>query len=279
MSGVRRWIVTGCSSGIGRAIAEHVLASGEAVAVTARDPKAVADIVAAYPERAAAVRLDVADPDQVTAAIAETQARFGGIDVLVNNAGYGYVSSIEEGDEAAVKAMYEVNLFGAIRMMQAVLPDMRARRTGHIIQISSLAGRISNPVTGYYSSSKFALEAVSEALSREVEALGMRVCSIAAGMFRTDFSGRSLKAGEARIGDYDEGAHARMALVRSVDGKQPGDPRKLARLVMAVADMADPPRQLIAGPDALAAVTARMDEIRQAMDAHRALTIDTNIDA
>jgi len=279
MSGVRRWIVTGCSSGIGRAIAEHVLASGEAVAVTARDPKAVADIVAAYPERAAAVRLDVADPDQVTAAIAETQARFGGIDVLVNNAGYGYVSSIEEGDEAAVKAMYEVNLFGAIRMMQAVLPDMRARRTGHIIQISSLAGRISNPVTGYYSSSKFALEAVSEALSREVEALGVRVCSIAAGMFRTDFSGRSLKAGEARIGDYDEGAHARMALVRSVDGKQPGDPRKLARLVMAVADMADPPRQLIAGPDALAAVTARMDEIRQAMDAHRALTIDTNIDA
>ena len=279
MSGVRRWIVTGCSSGIGRAIAEHVLASGEAVAVTARDPKAVADIVAAYPERAAAVRLDVADPDQVTAAIAETQARFGGIDVLVNNAGYGYVSSIEEGDEAAVKAMYEVNLFGAIRMMQAVLPDMRARRTGHIIQISSLAGRISNPVTGYYSSSKFALEAVSEALSREVEALGVRVCSIAAGMFRTDFSGRSLKAGEARIGDYDEGAHARMALVRSVDGKQPGDPRKLARLVMAVADMTDPPRQLIAGPDALAAVTARMDEIRQAMDAHRALTIDTNIDA
>jgi len=279
MSGVRRWIVTGCSSGIGRAIAEHVLASGEAVAVTARDPKAVADIVAAYPERAAAVRLDVADPDQVTAAIAETQARFGGIDVLVNNAGYGYVSSIEEGDEAAVKAMYEVNLFGAIRVMQAVLPDMRARRTGHIIQISSLAGRISNPVTGYYSSSKFALEAVSEALSREVEALGVRVCSIAAGMFRTDFSGRSLKAGEARIGDYDEGAHARMALVRSVDGKQPGDPRKLARLVMAVADMADPPRQLIAGPDALAAVTARMDEIRQAMDAHRALTIDTNIDA
>jgi NAD(P)-dependent dehydrogenase (short-subunit alcohol dehydrogenase family) len=279
MSGVRRWIVTGCSSGIGRAIAEHVLASGEAVAVTARDPKAVADIVAAYPERAAAVRLDVADPDQVTAAVAETQARFGGIDVLVNNAGYGYVSSIEEGDEAAVKAMYEVNLFGAIRMMQAVLPDMRARRTGHIIQISSLAGRISNPVTGYYSSSKFALEAVSEALSREVEALGVRVCSIAAGMFRTDFSGRSLKAGEARIGDYDEGAHARMALVRSVDGKQPGDPRKLARLVMAVADMADPPRQLIAGPDALAAVTARMDEIRQAMDAHRALTIDTNIDA
>jgi len=279
MSGVRRWIVTGCSSGIGRAIAEHVLASGEAVAVTARDPKAVADIVAAYPERAAAVRLDVADPDQVTAAVAETQARFGGIDVLVNNAGYGYVSSIEEGDEAAVKAMYEVNLFGAIRMMQAVLPDMRARRTGHIIQISSLAGRISNPVTGYYSSSKFALEAVSEALSREVEALGVRACSIAAGMFRTDFSGRSLKAGEARIGDYDEGAHARMALVRSVDGKQPGDPRKLARLVMAVADMADPPRQLIAGPDALAAVTARMDEIRQAMDAHRALTIDTNIDA
>lgn len=276
---MRSWIITGCSTGIGRAIAEHALSLGDAVAVTARRPSDVADLVAAYPDRAIAIALDVADPAQVTAAVAEAEARFGAIDVLVNNAGYGYVASIEEGDEDAVKAMYEVNLFGAIRMMRAVLPGMRARRAGHIIQISSLAGRISNPATGYYSSSKFALEAVSEALAREVESLGVRVCSIAAGMFRTDFSGRSLKSEAAVVADYDDGVHARMQLVKSVDGRQPGDPAKLARLVAAVADMAAPPRQMIAGPDAYAAIVARMDEVRGAMEEHRSLSIDTNLDA
>jgi len=279
MSAPRSWIITGCSTGIGRAIADHMLAIGDRVAVTARRPADVADIVAAHPDRAIALPLDVADPAQVKAAVAEAETRFGGIDVLVNNAGYGYVASIEEGDEAAIKAMYETNFFGALRMMQAVLPGMRARRQGRIIQISSLAGRISNPATGHYSGTKFALEAVSEALSREVEELGIKVCSIAAGMFRTDFSGRSLKTGEAGVADYDAGVHERMKLVQSVDGKQPGDPMKLARIVEAVAAMADPPRQLIAGPDAYRAITARMDEIRAAMLTHEALSIDTHFDA
>jgi NAD(P)-dependent dehydrogenase (short-subunit alcohol dehydrogenase family) len=275
---MRTWLITGCSTGIGRAIAEHVLAIGDNAAVTARKPEDVADIVAAFPDRAVALALDVADPKQVTAAVAATEARFGGVDVLVNNAGYGYVASIEEGDEAAIKAMYEVNLFGALRMMKAVLPGMRARRSGSIITISSLAGRISNPATGYYSSSKFALEAISEALSREVAELGIRVCSIAPGMFRTDFSGRSLKTGETAVTDYDAGVHARMALVKSVDGKQAGDPAKLAQLVVAVADMENPPRQLIAGPDAYAAITGRMDEIRSAMEQHQPLSVATNFD-
>ncbi len=276
---MRRWIITGCSTGIGRAIAEHVLSIGDAAAVTARNPADVADIVAAFPHRAIALALDVAQPEQVKAAVAAAEQRFGSIDVLVNNAGYGYVASIEEGDEAAVKAMYEVNLFGALRMMKAVLPGMRARRNGAIINISSLAGRIANPATGYYSSSKFALEALSEALAREVAELGIRVCSIAPGMFRSDFSGRSLKTSETSVADYDSGVHARMALVRSVDGKQPGDPMKLAALVVAVAGMATPPRQLVAGPDAFAAVTARMDEIRDAMERHRELSTATNFDA
>lgn len=275
---MRSWIITGCSTGIGRAIATHVLAIGDRAAVTARRPSDVADIVAAYPDRAIALPLDVADPAQVTAAVTQAEARFGAIDVLVNNAGYGYVASIEEGDEAEIKAMYEVNLFGALRMMRAVLPGMRARRQGRIIQISSLAGRISNPATGHYSGSKFALEAVSEALSREVEELGIRVCSIAAGMFRTDFSGRSLRTGDSAVADYDAGVHERMKLVQSVDGRQPGDPAKLARIVAAVADMRDPPRQLIAGPDAYRAIGARMDEIRAAMAEHEALSLDTSFD-
>lgn len=276
---MRRWIITGCSTGIGRAIAQHVLSIGDAAAVTARRPADVADIVAAFPDRAIALPLDVAQPEQVGAAVAAAERHFGGIDVLVNNAGYGYVASIEEGDEAAVKAMYEVNLFGALRMMKAVLPGMRTRRDGTIINISSLAGRIANPATGYYSSSKFALEAMSEALAREVAELGIRVCSIAPGMFRSDFSGRSLQTGETRVSDYDDGVHARMALVKSVDGKQPGDPLKLAAIVVAVAEMADPPRQLVAGPDAYAAVTARMAEIAEAMERHRELSTNTNFDA
>jgi NAD(P)-dependent dehydrogenase (short-subunit alcohol dehydrogenase family) len=276
---MRTWLITGCSTGIGRAIAEHVLAIGEAAIVTARNPTDVADIVATAPDRAIALALDVADPDQVLAATAAAEARFGAIDVLVSNAGYGYVSSIEEGDEAAIKAMYEVNLFGALRTMKAVLPGMRQRRAGTIIAIGSLAGRIANPATGYYSSSKFALEALTEALGREVEPLGIRVCSIAPGMFRTDFSGRSLHSGTTEVADYEGGVHARVALVKSVDGRQMGDPAKLARLVVAVADMEAPPRQLIAGPDAYAAIAARMDEVRAAMEQHRDLGTATNFDA
>jgi NAD(P)-dependent dehydrogenase (short-subunit alcohol dehydrogenase family) len=276
---MRTWLITGCSTGIGRAIAEHVLAIGEAAIVTARNPADVADIVATAPDRAIALALDVADPDQVIAAVAAAEARFGAIDVLVSNAGYGYVSSIEEGDEAAVKAMYEVNLFGALRTMKAVLPGMRQRRAGTIIAIGSLAGRISNPATGYYSSSKFALEALTEALGREVEDLGIRVCSIAPGMFRTDFSGRSLHTGATEVADYGDGVHARVALVKSVDGRQMGDPHKLARLVVTVADMEAPPRQLIAGPDAYAAIAARMDEVRAAMERHCELGTATNFDA
>jgi len=272
----RCWIITGCSTGIGRAIAHHVLSIGERVAVTARDPEKVQDIVDAFPGRAIGLALDVTDQESVDRAVADAIGHFGGIDILVNNAGYGYVASIEEGDEAEVKAMFETNFFGALRMMKAVLPGMRARRSGRIIQISSLAGRIANPATGYYSSSKFALEAASEALSREVADLGVKVCSIAPGMFRSDFSGRSLKTGTGCSSDYDESVAARVKLVQSVDGRQQGDPEKLAQLVVRVADMADPPPQMIAGPDAYAAIGARMESIGAAMIAHRDLSCGTD---
>lgn len=273
----RSWIVTGCSSGIGRSIAETLLAEGEAVAVTARRPESIADLAAAFPDRALALELDVTDRASVDAAVAAATERFGGIDVLVNNAGYGYVAPIEAGEEDEVRALFDTNFFGPLRMMQAVLPGMRARRSGAIVQISSLAGRISNPATGYYSATKFALEAMSEALAREVAPLGIRVTSIAPGMFRSDFSGRSLKLGHADPGDYAAVAE-RMALVRSANGRQQGDPAKLARLVMAVADMADPPRQLIAGPDAYAAIAARMQETGDTMAAFRDMSIGTDFD-
>ncbi len=274
----RTWIITGCSTGIGRAIAEHVLSIGDAVAVTARDPAKVLNIAAAFPDRAIALPLDVTATSSIDKAVAATIDRFGKIDILVNNAGYGYVASIEEGDEAEVKAMFETNFFGALRMMKAVLPGMRKRRSGRIIQISSLAGRIANPATGYYSSSKFALEAVSEALAREVSGLNIKVCSIAPGMFRSDFSGRSLKMGDSGTSDYEDSVGARMKLVKSADGKQQGDPRKLAELVVSVADMPNPPPQILAGPDAYAAVEARMAAVRQAMIEQRELSCGTNFE-
>ena len=272
----RAWLITGCSSGIGRALAEHVLAIGERVAVTARNPAAVSDLVAPCPDTALALPLDVTDPRSIAAAVAAAEERFGQIDVLVNNAGYGYVASIEEGDETAVKAMFETNFFGALRMMKAVLPAMRARRSGTFLQISSLAGRIANPATGYYSSSKHALEAASEALSREVAGLGIKVCSIAPGLFRSDFSGRSLHANQSELADYAGSVAARIDLVKSVDGHQRGDPAKLAALVVAVADMPDPPPQMIAGPDAWAAVDERMRGVREAMERNRALSCGTD---
>lgn len=272
----RTWIITGCSSGIGRAIAEYVLSIGDNVAVTARKPETVQDIVAGAPDRALALALDVTSDASVARAVAATVARFGAVDVLVNNAGYGYISTIEEGDIDEVKALFDTNLFGALRMMKAVLGGMRKRRSGRIIQISSLAGRIANPATGYYASSKHALEALSESAAREVEPLGVKICSIAPGMFRSDFSGRSLHLKHSGVSDYDDGAGARIELVRSVDRRQRGDPVKLAKLVVEVVNMENPPRQMIAGPDAYAAITERMQSILGAMEQHRELSCSTD---
>lgn len=274
----RTWFVTGCSTGLGRAIVSHVLAVGDEVVITARRMDSIADLAARAPDRAIAVPLDVTRPEQVDHSVRAATERFGKIDVLVNNAGYGYVAAIEEGEEAAVRAMFEVNFFAAWGLIRAVLPGMRARGKGHILNISSLAGRVANPATGFYSASKHALEGLSGALAREVQPLGIRVCGIAPGMFRTDFSGRSLHAGNALIDAYRH-VHERMALVASADGRQQGDPEKFAAAIVAVADMDAPPIQLLLGADALRAVSARMDECRAEMDAHRALTCGTDFSA
>lgn len=272
------WLITGCSTGIGREIAIAALQAGNRVAVTARKPGDVADIVERFGDRAKAIALDVSRPESVRDALEVTREWAGNVEVLVNNAGYGYISSIEEGSEDKVKDLFEVNFFGALRLIQAVLPAMRAARSGRIINISSLAGRISNSATGFYSSSKFAMEAMSEALAREVESLGIRVTALAPGMFRSDFSGRSLTTGDASIEDYRDGVHARMELVKSVDGRQAGDPAKLAEMVVKLAEMAAPPLQLIAGPDALAAITARMAEKQASMEQFSEWSSSTNFD-
>lgn len=272
---MRSWFITGCSTGLGRAIATRVLESGDCAAVTSRNARDVEDIVVIAPGRAVGLAVDVTRPEEIVRAVETAVARFGKIDVLVNNAGYGFVAAIEEGEEDAVRAMFDVNFFGAWAVIRAVLPSMRARRRGHIVNMSSLTGRVANPATGFYSATKHALEGLTGALAREVEPLGIRVTAVAPGMFRTDFSGRSLHRGARPIADYAH-VHERMALVASVSGHQQGDPARLAAAIMEIVEAPDPPRQLLLGADAFRATVARLDECRAEMDAWQELSCSTD---
>src|ERR1700748_457963 len=188
-----RWLITGCSTGFGREIARAALEAGHSVVVTARRADAVADFVDEFGDRALAVALDVTDAGQVRAAVAAAEDAFGGIDVLVNNAGHGYLSAVEEGEDAEVRKLFDVNYFGVVDMIKAVLPSMRARGSGHIVNMSSMTGLAANPPNAYYSSTKFALEAVTEALATEVRPLGIKVTAVEPGAFRTDWATRSMK--------------------------------------------------------------------------------------
>src|SRR6202167_6432658 len=189
---MQTWLITGCSTGFGRELALAVLARGWHAAVTARNPADIADIVAAQPERSLALKLDVRERGQIAEAVEETEARFGAIDVLVNNAGYGYRAAVEEASEQDVRELFDTNFFGLVFMTQAVLPGMRARRHGHVVNISSVAGRMAFPGSGYYSASKFAVEGMSDALRKELKPLGISVMVVEPSGFWTDFSGRSL---------------------------------------------------------------------------------------
>ena len=193
LSEVGRWLITGCSTGFGREIARAALEDGHSVVVTARRAEAVQDFVDEFGDRALAVALDVTDAGQIAAAVAAAEEAFGGIDVLVNNAGHGYLSAVEEGDDAEVRKLFDTNYFGAVDMIKAVLPAMRARGSGHIVNISSMTGLVANPPNAYYSSTKFALEAVTEGLAKEVRPLGIKVTAVEPGAFRTDWATRSMQ--------------------------------------------------------------------------------------
>ena len=238
MAGARDkvWFVTGCSTGMGRDIALAALAQGYRVVLTARNPDTLAEIHERFPERSAVARLDVTDRAQIESAVRHANQAFGRIDVLVNNAGYGYLSAIEEGDEAEVRAMFETNFWGLLAVTRAVLPQMRERRSGQIINNSSQAGLMSYPGTAYYSTSKFAVEALSEGLSRELAPFGIKVTAIEAGAVRTDWAGRSMKRNPTRLADYAEVVGARAQLIADMDGKQPGDPERAAAAIVALAE-------------------------------------------
>ena len=264
------WLITGCSTGLGRSLAEEVLARGHRAVVTARDPGVLAPLVDAHPDTALAVALDVTDPVQVRAAAERARERFGAVDVLVNNAGYGYRAAVEEGDDADVRTLFDTNFFGAVAMIKAVLPGMRERRSGTIVNLSSIGAQVRPPGSGYYSASKAALEAMSGSLRTELEPLGIGVTVVEPGGFRTDFAGRSLTQSRAPIADYAETAGRRRKENDTAHGRQPGDPARAAAVLVDVVDAGAPPALLLLGRDALRSfrdvTRARLAEVEAASE-------------
>lgn len=252
------WFITGCSTGLGRALAQHVLAQGARAVVTARSKAGVDDLAGAAPDRALALALDVTAPDQIAAAVQAAKARFGRIDVLVNNAGYGYQTPVEEGEDAEIRALFEANVFGLFAVTRAVLPVMRAQRKGHIINITSVAGLVGFQGSGYYAASKHAVEGWSDSLAAEGRPLGIHVTCVEPGAFRTDWAGRSLRQTPVTIADYAETVGARMATTARRSGKQEGDPARAAEVIMQITVAEQPPRHLVLGGTGLEIVLKKL---------------------
>jgi NAD(P)-dependent dehydrogenase (short-subunit alcohol dehydrogenase family) len=255
------WFITGCSTGFGKELAKQAVERGYRTVVTARDLDKLQGFVAS--DQVLVLKLDVTQPDQVAAAVKSAEARFGGIDVLVNNAGIGYFAAIEEGDAAEVRKMFDVNVFGLTSMIQAVLPGMRKRRHGCIVNLSSLAGLRGMPALGQYNATKFAVEGLSEALRREAEPLGIQVMVVNPSGFRTDWAGRSANESEHPISDYQETASKVRLAVRASSGKQPGDPVRAVQAIIEAVASAKPPHHLLLGNDAFDGAMAKLDELRQ----------------
>lgn len=272
----RAWLITGCSTGFGREIAGVALARGQRVAVTARRVEAVEDLVSAYPDQAIACPLDVTNPDQIREAVSTTERAFGGIDVLVNNAGYGYMAALEEGEDEEVRRLFETNYFGVVNTLKAVLPGMRARRRGHVVNMSSMTGLVTNPPNIYYSSTKYALEALTEGLAKEVAPFGIRVTAIEPGAFRTDWATRSMKESATPIEDYAETVGARKELIKAFADHLPGDPRKVADAVILVTELEEPPLHLLLGSDVLGAFRQKLAELTKMVDEWERVTTDVN---
>ena len=252
------WFITGCTTGLGLALARRVLERGARVVATGRSIAQRGTGLESYGERALLLDLDVRDQAQIQSSVAAALARFGAIDVLVNNAGYGYQSSVEEGDDAAIRDQFEVNCFGLFALTRAVLPHMRTRGRGHIVNITSVAGFIGYPGSGYYAASKHAVEGWSDALAAEVAPLGIRVTCVEPGPFRTDWAGRSLQQTQSRIPAYAQTAAKRMEAVRGRSGRQAGDPERAGDAIIAIVASPNPPRHLLLGKVALEVVPERL---------------------
>lgn len=267
------WFITGCSTGLGRALAERVLQAGYRCVATARNVAQIADLAAQYPDTALALALDVKDVAQIEAAVGKAIAAFGRIDVLVNNAGHGYAAAVEEGEDAGVRAMFETNFFGLVALTKRVLPLLRAQGHGHIINLSSVGGIVGSQSSGYYNASKFAVEGLSQALAQEVAPLGIRVTLVEPGPFRTDFMGRSMAYVQKPIDAYAGTAGARRAQMKASSGKQIGDPVRAADAIILIAQSPNPPLHLVLGRNALERIRAKCGELMRTMDEWEKVTL------
>ena len=278
-SSPKNWMITGVSTGFGRAIAQAALQRGDRVAGTVRNEKDRVAFHALAPERAIGFVADVTDEAAVHGAVQAAENATGGIDILVNNAGYGLVAGIEEASLAEIRAQFEANVFGAIAVLQAVLPYMRARRSGRILNITSVSGFVGWPSLGIYSASKFAFEGISETLALEVEPLGIKLTMIEPGGLRTDFATRSRVTSAREIADYDATVGACRRILAEHAGHEPGDTAKAAEAVLQIAVAADPPLRLLLGADALGYATGKLERQRAEIAAWEALTKSVAIPA
>ena len=269
----RTWFITGASTGFGRLLAEEVLKSGGKVVATARRFDKVADLEEKYPRNARTFALDVTDAAQIHSVVAQAVTGFSPVDVLVNNAGFGIAGAIEEATEDEFMPVYDTNVFGLIRVTQELLPHMRQRRSGHILNLSSIGGLAASPGWGYYQSTKFAVEGLTEALAAEVAPLGIHVTAIEPGPFRTDFLGRSGVEAANRIADYDATAGNARRYMSDQDGKQAGDPLRAVRAMIAVVESPNPPLRLLLGASALKRLREKLDAWQKEIAAWESTTI------
>ena len=268
------WFITGCSTGFGRELAKLIVARGWPVVATARNKAEVEDL--ATSDKVLALELDVTDGKEIDAAVKAAEEKFGAIDVLVNNAGYGYLTTVEEGEEKHIRAMFDANVFGLFALTRAVLPGMRKRRKGHIINITSVGGHVGNPGSGYYAATKHAVEGWSKSLAAETAPLGIKVTAVAPGPFRTDWAGRSMIQTENRIADYTEITGARLAAVTAQSGNQAGDPVRAGEAMIKLTESENPPLHIVFGAPGLGMVTNNLKKELAEIEAWRELGLGTD---
>lgn len=272
----RVWLITGSSTGFGRALAEAVLAHGDRVIATARKPEQLQELIEHYPDTAKAIALDVTNLEQIQTALPTAQQAFGTIDVLVNNAGYGLIGALEEVSEEQIRRNFETNLFGAINMMRAILPIMRQQGRGHILNMSAIAGFTNELGFSIYGGAKFALEGVSEAVQGEVAPFGIKVTIIEPGPFRTDFIGRSLDRATASMPEYEPTVGKFLNFLNTIEGKQPGDPVKAANAIIQMVESNNPPLRFVLGKYAYGKFRKKIAALTQELDTWEAIASNTD---
>jgi NAD(P)-dependent dehydrogenase (short-subunit alcohol dehydrogenase family) len=273
------WFITGCSRGLGRALARRVLAGGHRLIATARQPEVLADLATAYPEQCRVLALDVTAGEQIEAVVRQAAAEFGRLDVVVNNAGVGLVGALEEVSGEQIERNFETNFFGAVHVTRAALPILRAQRRGHIVNVSAAAAIANYAGFSIYGAAKWALEGMSEALAAEVRSLGIKVTIVQPGPFRTEFVAHSLERAPERIADYDASSGRFLNLLTTMNGKQPGDPDKAADAIFRAVNSDQPPLRLVLGKYAQDKVRRKLTVAARELDASLTLAPATEFDA